>query len=55
MLKMYQSKTWLKKEYVTRGKSATEIAKEQGVSVKTIDRYLEKFALKRNKRSWKRG
>ena len=40
---------------MTKEKSATQIAEEQGVSVKTIDRYLEKFYLKRNKRSWTRG
>lgn len=54
-MKFYQSKTFLRREYVTKGKSVTEIAKEQGVTPKTIDRYLDLFGLKRSTRSWKRG
>lgn len=54
MPKFYQSKSWLRTQYVKMGKSVTEIAQSQGVTPKTIDRYLDKFGLKRNKRSWKR-
>lgn len=51
-LKLYQSEVWLRSEYVSKGKTATQIANEQGVAVKTIDRYLDKFGLKLNPRSW---
>lgn len=37
------------------GKSAAEIAKECGVTEMTIDRYLDKFGLKRNRRTWTKG
>jgi predicted transcriptional regulator len=49
-MKLYQNKTWLTRRYKT--KTAAEIAKECGVTEVTIDRYLDKFGLKRARRSW---
>ncbi len=54
-MKMYQSQLWLTREYKVKQKTVTQIAKEQDVSVQTIQNYLEKYGLIRNKRSWKRG
>lgn len=44
-MKFYQSKEWLYRRYVVQKKNITEIAKECGVSVMTIQRYLEQFGL----------
>jgi transposase len=45
--KLYQSKTWLQREYWTKRKTVEQIAKEQGVTIMTIYRYLEKFGLRK--------
>ena len=44
-MKLYQSKDWLYRRYVVQKKTVTEIAAECGVSVMTIQRYLEQFGL----------
>lgn len=44
-MKLYQSKEWLFRKYAVQRKNITEIAKEAGTSVMTIQRYLEKFGL----------
>lgn len=44
-MKFYQSKAWLERKYYRERKSVEQIAKEAGVSVMTIRRYLEKFGL----------
>jgi DNA-binding MurR/RpiR family transcriptional regulator len=44
-MKLYQSKEWLYRRYVTQKKSITVIAKECGVSTMTIQRYAEQFGL----------
>lgn len=54
-LKRYQNKNWLSKEYVAKRRTVEQIAKDENVSPKTIDRYLDKFDLKRNRRTWSRG
>lgn len=51
MAKLYQSKAFLYRRYVVQKKTAAEIAKECGVTEMTIDRYLDKFSLKRNRRT----
>ena len=51
-MKPHTNKAWLRRRYITQGKSAKEIAKECGVTEVTIDRYLDKFGLKRNRRQW---
>lgn len=51
--KYYQSRAWLYRRYVIDKKTITQIADECGASVGTIQKYLEKFELIRNKRSWK--
>lgn len=45
-VKLYESKAWLTRQYVTLRKSPEQIASEQGVSTMTIYRYLESFGLK---------
>lgn len=54
-LKYYQNKNWLYRQYVLNRKNIEEIAKLAGTSPKTIDRYLDKFNLKRDRRTWSRG
>jgi len=44
-VKLYESKAWLKREYVTKRKSPEQIAKEQGVSHMTIRRWLKHHKL----------
>lgn len=44
--KPYWDKDWLYKEYVERGKSASEIAKEQGCKTNNILYFLKKFKIK---------
>lgn len=51
-MKIYQQQWWLKKKYQREGKNIKEIAQEAGVSYQTIQRYLEKYGLIRNPRSW---
>lgn len=51
-MKLYQSEVWLRRKYVTEKKTAKEIAEICGVSEMTITRYLDKFKLLRNARSW---
>jgi DNA-binding MurR/RpiR family transcriptional regulator len=48
-MKLYESKQWLYKRYVTDKKDITEIAKEAGCSSMTIIRYLEKHEIKKRK------
>lgn len=45
MPKMYQSETWLRREYLTKKKKPAKIAEEQNVTEMTIYRYLRKFGL----------
>ena len=47
MSDLYKSKAWLYKRYVVERKDIVTIAKEAGCSHMTIQRYLEKFGLKR--------
>jgi len=42
-MKLYQSQVWLYRRYIVQKKSISEIAAECGVSLMTIQRYLEKF------------
>lgn len=51
-MKLYQSEVWLRRKYVTEKKTAKEIADLCGVSEMTITRYLDKFGLMRNARTW---
>ena len=51
-MKLYQSEAWLKRKYVTEKKTAKEIAEICKVTEMTIFRYLEKFGLMRNSRTW---
>jgi len=51
-MKYYRSKEWLTRRYRKMGMTAAEIAKECGVTEMTIDRYLDEFGLKRNRRTW---
>jgi transposase len=44
----------MRRKYVAEGKTAAEIAKMCGVSEMTITRYLDKFGLIRNSRTWSR-
>jgi transposase len=53
LLKLYQSEVFLRRRYVKEGKTVTQIADELGVSAQTIYRYLVKFGLIQNPRSWK--
>lgn len=55
MIKPYTNRTWMYNKFVTKGMSAAEIAKECNTSEMTIDRWLGKHGLKRNKRSWSRS
>lgn len=50
MVKPYTNEAWLKRRYIHQRKTAKEIAEEAGVTEMTIDRYLDKFKLKRNRR-----
>jgi len=52
--KLYESKVWLTKRYLVDKKNVNEIAKECGCSHQTIFRYLEKFGLIKDSRSWKK-
>lgn len=40
---MYQNRSWLHREYIEKQKSTTQIAKDLGVSHKTISRWLHKL------------
>lgn len=51
-MKLYQSEQWLRRKYVTEKKTAAEIAKICDVTEMTIFRYLDKFKLLRNSRTW---
>ena len=51
-MKLYQSPVWMRRRYVDEGKTAKEIADLCGVSEMTITRYLDKFGLIRNARTW---
>lgn len=44
-MKLYQSKEWLTRRYVIQKKTMSEIAEECGVSLMTIQRYLNEFGL----------
>lgn len=52
--KLYASKTWLTKRYLIDRKTIEEIAKECNSTHQTIYRYLVKFDLIRNQRTWKK-
>jgi hypothetical protein len=54
MAKYYESREWLHRRYVIQKKGIVEIAKECGVGTTTIQRWLEKHGLIRNKRTWKK-
>ncbi len=45
MAKLYQSKAWLTREFLTKKKKPATIAEEQNVSEMTIRRYLQQFGL----------
>jgi hypothetical protein len=45
-MKLYQDKAWLYNRYIIQKKNIVEIAKECGVSAMTIQRYIDKFAIK---------
>lgn len=45
--KLYQSKNWLTRKYVTEGLTETEIAALCGATQVTINRYLRKFGLRK--------
>ena len=45
-MKLYQDKAWLHNRYIIKKKNIVEIAKECGVSAMTIQRYIDKFAIK---------
>lgn len=49
MTKLYQSKKWLTKKFVHDKLSEKEIAELAGTTQVTINRYLRKFGLKREK------
>lgn len=49
-IKLYTNQTWLKQQYQTQGKTAAQIAKEQGVQETTIYNWLKNFDLIRNSR-----
>jgi len=51
-MKLYQSEAWMKRKYVVEKKTAKEIAEICKVSEMTITRYLDKFGLIRNARTW---
>lgn len=53
MTALYKSKAWLQLKR-SQGLSITEIAEICGVSAMTIDKYLELYKLKTNKRTWTR-
>jgi hypothetical protein len=45
MAKLYQSKAWLTREFLTKKKKPAIIAEEQKVAEMTIRRYLKEFGL----------
>jgi hypothetical protein len=47
--KLYTNENWLRKRYHLDRKTPEEIAKECGVSAKTIYAYLAKFKLRKSK------
>lgn len=49
-VKLYQNEAWLRKRFHVDRKSPEEIAKECGVSLKTVYIYLDKFGLRKLKR-----
>lgn len=49
-VKLYTNKSWLHKRYHVDRKTPEEIAKECGVSQKTIYAYLDKFGLRKLKK-----
>jgi DNA-directed RNA polymerase specialized sigma subunit len=51
-MKLYQNEMWMRRKYVDERKTAKEIAELCGVSEMTIVRYLDKFKLIRNARTW---
>lgn len=54
-MKIYQQEWWLRKKYLRERMNIVEMAKEAGCSAQTIQRYLQKYNLIRNPRSWKGG
>jgi len=54
VLKLYQSETWLKQQYQVNKFSLEEIARLANTTPMTIYRYLSKFGLIRNPRTWTR-
>lgn len=49
-MKMYTNQRWLTSQYQTQGKTAAQIAREQGVQETTIYNWLKKFELIKNSR-----
>lgn len=48
-VKLYQSEAWLRRKYVREQLSEAEIAKLAGTTVMTINRYLHKFGMKKER------
>lgn len=51
-MKLYEDINWLRQRYVLESKTTNQMAKEAGCSHMTIQRYLEKHGLIKNKRKW---
>lgn len=45
--KIYTSEAWLRRQVEVLRKSPKDIAKENGVALNTINRYLDKYGIKR--------
>jgi DNA-binding MurR/RpiR family transcriptional regulator len=48
-VKLYASKAWLTRKYEVEKRSEKEIAELAGTTVMTINRYLHKYGLKKDR------
>lgn len=48
-IKLYESRVWLKRQYITLGLTEEEIAQKAGVNQSTINRWLRIYKLKRTR------